>query len=65
MGASETLQKTLLHARDAASILGLSTKTVYRLFSKGILEGIRFRRSIRILSESVLNFKETRDRHGL
>lgn len=59
MGSSETLHKTLFRAKEAASILGISTKTVYRLFSRGILQGIKFRRSIRILGESVLRFKET------
>lgn len=62
MESSGTLNKTLLRAKEAASVLGISIKSVYRLYSKGILQGVKFRRSIRILGESVLRLKQARDK---
>lgn len=53
-------KKTLLRPDEVALFLRVSMKTIYRWHAKGLLEGIRFQRSLRIFRESVLKLIQGR-----
>ncbi len=43
----------LVRVRDAAEILGVSVRTVWRMFSDGQLTPVRFRRCTRVLASEI------------
>ena len=59
---SDLPKKTLLRPDEVALFLRVSLKTVYRWQAKGLLQGIRFQRSLRIFRESVVKLIQERSK---
>ena len=59
---SDLPKKTFLRPDEVAAFLRVSLKTVYRWHAKGLLQGIRFHRSLRIFRESVVKLIRERSR---
>jgi excisionase family DNA binding protein len=59
---SDLPRKTLLRPDEVALFLRVSLKTVYRWHAKGLLQGIRFQRSLRIFRESVVKLIRERSK---
>lgn len=50
--------KTLLRPDEVALFLSISLKTVYRWYHSGIIEGIKFKRSLRIYRDSIVKLMD-------
>jgi excisionase family DNA binding protein len=59
---SDLPKKTFLRPDEVALFLRVSLKTVYRWHAKGLLQGIRFQRSLRIFRESVVKLIREKSR---
>jgi excisionase family DNA binding protein len=46
--------KTLLRPEEVALFLSVSSKTVYRWYRSGVIEGTKVKRSLRIYKDSIL-----------
>ena len=51
--------KTLLRPDEVAIFLSVSSKTVYRWYRSGLIEGTKVKRSLRIYRNSILRLVET------
>ena len=54
MEFSDLPYKTLLRPDEVAQFLSVSSKTVYRWFRSGLIEGTKVNRSLRVYRDSVL-----------
>jgi len=50
--------KTFLRPYEVATFLSVSLKTVYRWHGSGLIEGTKFKRSLRIYKDSILKLIE-------
>ncbi len=56
----------MLTAKEVASVLAVSEKTVYRLAAKGIIPSFREGRVVRFIPDDIEQFQQRReDRHGV
>jgi excisionase family DNA binding protein len=53
--------KTLLRPDEVASFLDVSLKTIYRWYHSGFIEGVKFKRSLRIYRGSIVKLLDERD----
>lgn len=54
----ELPRRMLLRPQEVAAFLNVSSRTIYRWYEIGIIEGTRLNRSVRIFRESVLKWVE-------
>jgi excisionase family DNA binding protein len=52
--------KTLLRPEEVALFLSVSSKTVYRWYRSGVIEGTKVKRSLRIYRDSILRLVDDR-----
>lgn len=47
-------RKTLLRPQEVATIMNVSSSTIYRWYEMGVIQGTRLNRTLRIFRESVI-----------
>ena len=52
-------QKMLLRPQEVAVFVNVSSRTIYRWYEMGVIQGTRLNHTVRIFRESVINWVET------